>query len=215
VREGFHDQLREVRDELADLAAMAGTALRHATRALLEVDLGLAEQVLEADTKMNRTRDQCEHLCHSLLALQAPVAGDLRMIVAAAYCANRLERMGDLAGHVAGVTRRSHPTPAVPAGMRHYFADMGDRAACMADQVGQLILRPRADGCAELIRADEGVDAAHAAAMAEITAPTWPHGVPIATNLALLCRFYERFADQAVSVARHLEFVSTGTLPSF
>jgi phosphate transport system protein len=97
--------------------------------------------------------------------------------------------------------------------MRHYFVDMGERAAAMADQVGQLLLHPSPDGFAELVRADDAVDTAHASALTEITKPGWPCGVPVATNLALLCRFYERFGDQAVSVARRLEFALTGVLP--
>lgn len=214
VREGFHGQLRDLRAQLAGMATMAGAALRQATRALLDTDLVLAEQVLGADVHLNAARDACEEQCRSLLALQAPVAGDLRIILAGAYCANRLERMGDLAGHVAGVARQSHPSAAVPAGMRHYFVDMGERAAAMADQVGQLLIQPSADGFTALVRADDGVDAAHAAAMAEITGPGWSCGVPVATNLALLCRFYERFADQAVSVARRVQFAATGVLPS-
>lgn len=182
--------------------------------ALLDADLAVAEQVLGGDVHLNAARDACEERCQSLLALQAPVAGDLRIILAGAYCANRLGRMGDLAGHVAGVARQNHPAPTVPAAMRHYFVDMSERAAAMADQVGQLLLQTSVDGFTDLVRAEEAVDAAHAAALTEITDPDWPCGVPVATNLALLCRFYERFADQAVSVGRRVQFAATDALPT-
>lgn len=213
MREDFHNQLEELRDKLAGMAERAAAALRQATQALLAADLVLANRILAHDAQLNATRDECELLCQSLLALQAPVASDLRTILAGAYGANRLERMGDLAEHIAGVARHSHPRPAVPDAMRHYFTDMSERAAAMADEVGHLLRDPSPVGYTELTQADEAVDATQAAAMAEITGPDWPHGVPVATNLALLCRFYERFADQAVSVARRLDFVATGVLP--
>jgi phosphate transport system protein len=213
MREGFHEQLRQLTATLADMCGMAGQAMRQATRALLAADLPAAEQVLAADTELDRARDGCERSAQALLALQAPVAFDLRTILAAVYCAEKIERMGDLACHVASVARSAHPEHAVPAPLNGVFAELGDLVVSMAEQVQQHINDPAQAAFAELNTTDEQVDELHRDLMRDITADDCPYGVPAATNLALLSRFYERFADQAVSVAKRLDFAANRRLP--
>lgn len=214
MRETFHGELARLREQSVAMCAMAAQAMRQANQALLTADLDLAERVITGDTALDQARSGCEDHAQSLLALQAPVAGDLRSILAAIYSAEKIERMGDLAAHVADTARFSHPDHAVPADLEDTFAELGKIAAGMADRLGELIDQPGVDGFAELNETDHAVDALHAQVLTTITGPGWPHGVRSATSLALLARFHERFADQAVSVAKRLDFAATGEIPT-
>ncbi|MEV6905241.1 PhoU domain-containing protein [Amycolatopsis sp. NPDC051372] len=162
---------------------------------------------------MDWARADCESHAQALLALQAPKAHDLRTILATIDCAERLERMGDLAAHIAGIARFAHPHHAVPAQLEYDFAEMADAAAGMADRLAELIDRQRPCGFADIADLDQTIDTRHAHVLALITSDQWPHGVQTAINLALLARFYERFGDHAVAVANRLGFAATGELP--
>jgi phosphate transport system protein len=213
MRETFHNELIEQRALLGEMCRLAASAMRLATEALLSADREKAGEVRTADATLDKMRDQCEERAQQMLALQAPVAGDLRIVLASIYCAEKVERMGDLAEHVASTTCREHPEEIVPPELRDTFHDLGEITTAMAEQLMGQVAQPRPGAFAELNEIDHQVDALHAAVLREITAPTWQHGVRTATCLALLARFYERFADQAVSVAKRVEFVSTGQTP--
>lgn len=210
MRETFHGDLARLGEQLAEMCGMAAESMRRANRALLTADLQLAERVLSGDAELDRARRECEDHAQSLLALQAPVARDLRKILAAVYCAEKIERMGDLAAHVADTARFTHPEHVVPAEFEDVFTELGEIAAGMADRVGELITGEAVGGFTELDQTDEAVDALHARVLTLITGKSWQHGVRSATSLALVARFHERFADQGVSVAKRLEFAETG-----
>ncbi|QRP42824.1 phosphate signaling complex protein PhoU [Amycolatopsis sp. FDAARGOS 1241] len=213
MRESFHDELDRLSAQLKGMCRLAAEAIRRASRALLSADLELAERVIAADAEIDWARADCETHAQTLLALQAPKAHDLRSILAAIYCADRLERMGDLAAHIAGTVRFTHPHHAVPAELETTFAEMGDAAASMADRLAELITRHCPCGFADLADTDQTIDTRHTRILALITSDQWPHCVQTAANLALLARFYERFGDQAVAVANRLGFADTGELP--
>ncbi|MGH3519306.1 MAG: phosphate signaling complex protein PhoU [Haloechinothrix sp.] len=213
MREAFHGALIALGEELAGMCESATTAMRRATQALLTADHELAEEVLSADDRLDAARDRCERHAYNLIALQAPVARDLRVILAAIYCADKVERMGDLAAHVADIARRNHPEPAVPAELSELFARLGARCVAMSEQLTKLTTGVNRTGFTELDQADAEVDSVHSRVLDLVTDESWPHGIRAARDLALLARFYERFADQAVSVARRLDFAATGILP--
>ena len=192
----------------------SGQAMRAATEALLTADLALAEDVLSRDAELDDQRAQCQEQAYGLLALQAPVARDLRVVLTAVYCAEKIERMGDLAAHIADTARFAHPEHAVPAELADRFAELGEITAGMADRVSALVLEPVEGAFEELERIDGTVDDRHAQVLATITGPAWPHGAAAASQLALVARFYERFGDQSVSVARRIEFAATGSMPA-
>jgi phosphate transport system protein len=213
MRETFHSELAELSKLLGDMCGQAAEAMRLATEAMLSADLDKARQVLAADAELDVLRDRCGERAQQMLALQAPVASDLRVVLSAVYCADKIERMGDLAEHIASTTCRVHPAHVVPPELRDTFAQLGTITADMAGQLVEHITRPRPGAFADLDETDHQVDALHAAVLAEITGDTWRHDVPTATCLALVARFYERYADQVVSAAKRIEFVSTGRTP--
>ena len=213
MREAYQVELGQLVVELAGMCSMVATAMELATKSLLEVDLGLAEQVIGDDAKVDEARSSCEEHAYALLALQAPVATDLRSVLAAIHAAESLERMGDLALHVAKAARRRHPQPVLAEQVRPYFAEMGRVAVELAREAEQVILSKDIKQAHSLEQADDEMDDLHRHLFSVIMDKDWPHGVASAVDVTLLGRFYERFADHAVSVAKRVVFVVTGRMP--
>jgi phosphate transport system protein len=215
MREAYHVELGQLAEELANMCSMSATAMELATKALLETDLGLAEQVIGDDAKIDDARSACEEHAYALLALQAPVATDLRTVLAAIHAAESLERMGDLALHVAKAARRRHPNPVLPEQVSPYFSEMGRVAVELARDAEQVILNKDIDQARSLEEADDEMDDLHRHLFSVIMDTEWPHGVAAAVDVTLLGRFYERYADHAVSVAKRVVFVVTGRMPGY
>ena len=114
MRDAYHEELEALTDQLVEMTRLVGSAINRATTALLDADLTLAESVIAADDAVDALRDELERRAFDLLARQQPVASDLRIIVTTLRMSADLERMGDLARHVARVARRRYPEPAVP-----------------------------------------------------------------------------------------------------
>lgn len=215
MREAYHVELEQLAVNLAAMSLQVADAMERATRALLEVDLSLAEQVISDDAKVDDARAQCEEQAYALLALQAPVATDLRTVLAAIHAAESLERMGDLALHVAKAARRRHPEPVLPDAVRPYFAEMGEVAVKLARSTEQVIKTKDVEAAKTLESDDDQVDDIHRHLFTVLMDREWPHGVAAAVDVTLLGRFYERYADHAVSVAKRMIFVVTGKMPGY
>jgi phosphate transport system protein len=162
------------------------------------------------DTDMDRLFVSVSEQTFEIIALQAPVAADLRLCIAGMQMAQTLERMGDLAQHVAVTARRAHPEPAVPADIAPVFAEMGGIAVRMVDLVATVVRTQDLSTLLHIEAEDDRMDDLHRTMFTTMLSPDWAHGVDTAVNVTLLSRFYERFADHAVSVARRLVFLVTG-----
>jgi len=215
MREAYHVELEELASNLADMSVQVAHAMELATKALLDADLNLAEQVIGDDSKIDDARAGCEEKAYALLALQAPVATDLRTVLAVIHAAESLERMGDLALHVAKAARRRHPDPALPEPVRPYFAEMGEAVVKLALRAEEVIKSKDVDAARSIEADDDQVDDIHRHLFSVIMAKDWEFGVPAAVDVTLLGRFYERYADHAVSVAKRMVFVATGKMPGY
>jgi phosphate transport system protein len=213
MREAYHDRLGELANHLADMCAMVATAMERATTALLKADLALAEQVISDDLAIDEARTRYEEEAYALLALQAPVATDLRTVLAVIHAAESLERMGDLALHVAKAARRRHPNSVLPDEVRPYFEQMGSAAVALARKTERVIRTQDVDLAREVESDDDELDHLHRELFTVLMDRNWPNGVAAAVDVTLLGRFYERFADHAVSVAKRTVFVVTGRMP--
>ena len=214
MRTAYHQQLSELNDMLGTMCGLAGTAMERATRALLESDLAGTEQVIgDHDQILAMSVDAAAHAI-KLLALQQPVAGDLRNIVGSIQIIADIERMDALAVHVAKIARRRHPEPAVPEEVSSFFNQMG-QVACQLATIAREVLRTRDPQKAAGIRErDDAMDDLHRQLFAVLLdGGEWTHGVQAAVDAALLGRFYERFADHAVEIGRRVVFQVTGSLP--
>ena len=214
MRQAFHEQLDSVFDDLAGMCRMVEVAVGDATRALLEGDAEVAERVISGDADIDARREKIEDTCFSLLSLQQPVAGDLRVVVSALRMVSELERMGDLSVHVAKIARLRVPDTAVPDQMRVTMTRMGEVAEDMVSRVSKIISDKDVEAAIELGRDDEVMDQLRRRSFTELLSDDWAHGVEAAVDVALLGRYYERIADHAVSVANRVVFVVTGDLPA-
>lgn len=213
MRDAFHDQLESVFVDLAEICGQVETAVRLATEALLTGDAEIAERVISADVEIDRARERVEESAFTLLSLQQPVAGDLRVVVAALRMVTELERMGDLSVHVAKIARLRTPFIAVPDEVRPTVSRMAEVAEEMVGKVSLIITARDVQAAIALGRADEEMDRLRRTSFAELLADDWSHGVEAAVDVALLGRYYERIADHAVSVANRVVFVVTGENP--
>ncbi|MCF7551561.1 MULTISPECIES: phosphate signaling complex protein PhoU [Pseudonocardia] len=213
MRDAYTDQLDELAGALAGMCEDVATAMEKATRALLEADLKLAEQVIDEDLKIDEIRHAAEEKAFALLVLQAPVATDLRIVVSAIHGAGDIERMGDLALHVAQAARRRHPQPVLPAEIAPYFAEMGRIGVELARKAVSVIETRDLAAAAELESDDDAMDDLHKHMFTVLMDRNWDHGVEAAVDVTLLARFYERYADHAVAVARRIVYVITGQMP--
>ena len=192
------------------MCQVASDALRDATRALLDADLIRAEQVIASDVQLDEMRANAENVALELLALEAPVATDLRVVVSAIWIVADMQRMGALAIHVAKAARRRHPAHVIPAELRPIIERMGRVGVHLADQAGVVLRERDLDLARQLEVEDDLMDDLQRELFAAMLAPNWRHGVAPAVDIALLARFYERFADHAVAVARRVVFLVTG-----
>lgn len=215
MREAYHVELEELSGNLAAMSVQVAGAMEKATKALLDADLSLAEQVIGDDAKIDDLRAEAEEQAYALLALQAPVATDLRTVLAVIHAAESLERMGDLALHVAKAARRRHPDHAVPEPVRPDFAEMGDAVVKLALRAEEVIKSKDVDAARSIEAEDDRVDEIHRHLFSVIMAKDWDFGVAAAVDVTLLGRFYERYADHAVSVAKRMVFVATGKMPGY
>jgi len=214
MREAYRDELDAVSERLVAMAQATGDAMAHASEALLATDISLAERVISADRTVDDLRDDLDDRVVDLLARQQPVATELRIVVTALRMADDIERMGDLALHVAKLTRLRYPQPVVPDSMRIEFAQMGTIARRLSSRLVTIIADHDPDGAVELDRDDDEMDALHRRHFLTLAAPTWPHGVEAAIDVTLASRYYERYADHAVKTARRVYYLVTGSRPS-
>ncbi|OBI45472.1 phosphate signaling complex protein PhoU [Mycobacterium sp. E796] len=213
MRTAYHEQLDHLAAQLGEMCGLAGIAMKRATQALLAGDLDAAEQVIRDHDQIVAIRVQAEREAFALLALQQPVAGDLRAIFAGVQIIADTERMGALAVHVAKIARREYPKQVIPDDVRECFTDMGKVAIALGDSAKRVLASRDPQQAAQLHEQDKAMDALYRHLFRVLLDDDWQHGVSVGVQVALLGRFYERFADHAVEIGRRVIFLVTGELP--
>lgn len=213
MRVAYNEQMTELADMLGEMAGLAGTAMEKATQSLLQADLTLAEEVISDHDQITDLSVACEERAFALLALQAPVAGDLRSVVSGIQIVADIDRMGALALHVAKIARRRHPNHVLPEEVNGYFAEMGRLAVALGAGAREVLETRDPERAAKLREEDDAMDDLHRHLFTVLMDREWKHGVAAAVDVTLLGRFYERFADHAVEVARRVIFLVTGKMP--
>lgn len=210
MRENYNNQLDALTADLAEMCQLAEDAMASGTKALLTADLGLAESTISSRERIDSLAAEWEHKAFSVLALQSPVALDLRIMVSGIHIVADLQRMGGLAIHIAELARRRHPAHVIPVEVESVFAEMGQVAVEQADATRRVLLTRDAELANDLRTKDEAMDELHRSLFILTSSPDWPHGVPTAVDITLLGRFYERFSDHTVEVAKRVIFLVTG-----
>ena len=212
MRTVFHGRLDSLIETLSEMCGLAGLAMEQATHALLQADLNLAETVIADHERLTQMQTAAEEAAFVLLALQAPVAADLRIVVGSMQNVADAERMGGLARHVAEIVRRRHPEHTLPSEVNDCFAEMGRVAVDLGNSAKDVVLSRDPERAAQICRDDEIIDELHQHLFTLLKEQQWTHGVESAVDVALLGRFYERFADHAVEIGRRVVFQATGQI---
>src|SRR6185312_16104176 len=213
MRDVYHEELDSIGATLIEMSGLVASALNEATEALMNADLQLAEKVIAADDKVDGLQKALDARALDLLARQQPVAGDLRTIITSLRMSADLERMGDLARHVAKVARRRYPQSAIPPELRGTIVEMGDIAAELVAKVGSIIAARDVEAALALESEDDEMDRLHRGLFKALMDEKWKHGIETAVDVTLCGRYYERYADHAVSVAKRMVFLVTGEHP--
>ncbi|HEV2344834.1 MAG TPA: phosphate signaling complex protein PhoU [Actinocrinis sp.] len=210
MRDVYHEELDSIGRTLIEMTGLVGTAMGRATTALLEADLQVAESVISADDAVDALQRELDARSLDLLARQQPVAGDLRTIITSLRMSADIERMGDLARHVAKVARLRYPDVAVPVDLRDTIGRMGRIAVDLATKTAEIIEGRDVAVARELPVDDDAMDDLHRALFGALLDKRAEYSTEMAIDVTLIGRYYERFADHAVSVSKRIIFLVTG-----
>ena len=210
MRNAFHDELDSIGTTLLQMAGLVRVAMTDATTALLTVDLTIAEKVIAADGVIDEIQHELDARTINLMARQQPVASDLRTLVTSLRMSADLERMGDLAHHVAKQARMRYPNSAVPAELVPTITAMGIVADKLIDKLSSVMEHRDTVRALEIETDDDEMDKLHRDLISTLLDDKWNHGIEAAIDMTLLGRYYERFADHAVSISRRVYFLVTG-----
>jgi len=210
MREVFQQELAEVQERLVEIAGLVAVAIENATKAFNESNVSLAEVVIDEDAKIDEAAIALDELAINILARQQPVARDLRIVVSALRISASLERMGDMAEHIAQLARYRFPDKVVPKSLRPTFLELGRLDVQIANKLTDL-LRTEDISLAEEIRNDDDqIDALHLSVFDKVLSETWKGAAVDTVDSTLASRYHERFADHAVSIAKKVQYLGTG-----
>lgn len=210
MRDVFQQELREVQDRLVEIAELVAVSMRNAAGAFDAPDVGLADAVIADDLKIDELTVSLDELAIQILARQQPVARDLRIVVSTLRISASLERMGDLAEHIALLARYRFPEKVVPASLRATFVEMGRLDVLIATKLTELLRTQDLRLAAEILGDDDRVDELHASVFDSVLGDTWQGAASDTVDATLASRYHERFADHAVSIARKVQYLGTG-----
>lgn len=206
LRRSFHDDLARVRRRVERMAATVAASIEMATTALLDSDEGTAAEVCARDAAVDEATVWVEREVFDLVARQAPVASDLRLLMATLRIAQDVERSGDLAASIAKrVPRVSEDT--VEGGVRSRISEIGDASRSLFEDAARSYKVLDADLAAKVIKGDDEVDELHRRLLRELFALS-DEPAETLVELGLIARFYERIADHAVVIAERVRFAA-------
>ncbi|QNE90489.1 phosphate signaling complex protein PhoU [Corynebacterium incognita] len=213
MRTAYRENLDNFAHDLIIMCDMVGSIMDKATEALVHSRLEPAEEALSTSDDLEDIRQRCEERAVKLLALENPVASDLRQVVSSIYIVEDLNRMASLSKHVAKAARRRHPDPAVPEAYRGYFVELGRLVRHMCETTRSLLVSPDTTVALQLTKDDDAVDDINEHLLTALTMKEWEYTTREAVDLTLLARYYERFADHCVNVSARIVYLTTGLTP--
>ena len=214
LRHEFHDQLDELRNDVARLAASIVELIPRVTDILLEQDLEGAEYVLRGDPEIDSRATEIEERALTLLALQAPVARDLRQLASVLKLAPEIERSADLCCNICKAARRIYGHQLDPK-LRGLIQKMSVQATKEYKEVVESYLAVDGVRAAALPDMDGYLDDLHRQFIAQIFESHADGNIDlqVAVQLAVVARFYERIGDHAVNISHRVMYIATGELP--
>jgi phosphate transport system protein len=214
IRRTYHEQLNDLRVSVVRLGLLANEAIGAGTEALLEADLVAADRVISADATIDGLTHDIEDRAYTVLALQQPMASDLRMIVAILRTIHELERTGDLMVNVAKTTRRLYPVQLAPR-IRRLVERMGHQAGLQLRLAVEAFAEQDTARGLALDDMDDVMDDLQRELFRTIFAlgESDEAGLQQSVQIALVGRYYERVADHAVNIGQRVAYMVTGEIP--
>jgi len=214
LRSTFHKEIEEIRQEVLSLGRSVIEAIPRATAVLLNSDLEGADYLLQADDEIDARAIDIEEKCFQELALQSPVAGDLRLLVSMIKIAGELERSADLAVNICKAARRIFGHEIDPT-LRDLIAKMSEQAQQLFVSTMEAFSDHDGAKAAAIDDMDSFLDGLHRRFIAEIFEihASKEIELQVAVQLAMVARFYERIGDHAVNVSERTRFIVSGWKP--
>ncbi len=214
LRRSFHHELEAIRDGITRLAASVTEAIPRATQVLLDGDLEGADYMILADSELDVRSLALEERCYQVLALQAPVASDLRQVIAAVKMIAEIERSGDLAVNICKAARRIYGHEIDPR-LRGTISRMSDQAQQLFRSAIDAYVESDVPLASAIGDMDDMLDRLHAEFIQQIfESHAGDHlDLQVGVQLALVARFYERIGDHAVNIGGRVRYIVTGWLP--
>jgi phosphate transport system protein len=210
MREVFQQELREVQERLVEISRLVVVAITNATTAFNESNVALAEQVIAEDPKIDALASDLDELAISIMALQQPVARDLRIVVSALRMSASLERMGDIAEHIAQLARYRYPDKVAKDNLLEVFSEMGALDVKVAEMLSRLIETEDLALADDIRDSDDRIDELHLSVFEAVLSESWAGTSVNTVDVTLASRYHERFADHAVSIAKKVKYLATG-----
>lgn len=214
IRKTFHQELDEVHQEIVRYAAMVTEVIPQGTDALLANDLEEAQGIIDGDDALDALSVEIEDRCYQLLALQQPMAGDLRAIVTALRLTSEIERSGDLVVNIMKGARRMYGVEFDPR-LRGLIERMSEQAQRLFKLAVDAYVEGNAGLAAALDDMDDRLDLLHKDYIQAIFESHSQNNLDLqaAVQLALIGRYYERIGDHAVNMGERVLYMVTGWLP--
>lgn len=212
MREVFQQELREVQERLVEIATLVESSIEYATRAFNESDVSLAEKVIAEDHRIDAAVLELDEHAINILARQQPVARDLRIVVSALRISASLERMGDLAEHIAQLARYRFPEKVVPKSLRGTFHELGTLDVAISKKLTALLRSQDTELAEEIRNDDDRIDELHVGVFDAVLGETWKGAAVDTVDATLASRYHERFADHAVTIAKNIQYLATGDI---
>lgn len=210
MREVFQQELADVQERLVRTADLVADAIDKATTAFTTQDVALAESVIADDHLIDELALGLDELAINILARQQPVARDLRIVVSALRISASLERMGDMAEHIAQLARYRFPEKVVPKSLRPTFKEMGQLDIAIARKLTRLLESEDPLLAEEIRNDDDRIDELHLSVFDQVLGETWKGAANDTVDATLASRYHERFADHAVSISKKVQYLQTG-----
>jgi len=210
MRNAFQEELDSIHDTLVKMGKLVEESMSEATKALLQPNLEIAEKVIKNDDVIDDMQHELDARTMMIIARQSPVAGDLRTLVTSLRMSADLERMGDMAHHIAKLARMRFPNCAVPNEIKEIITNMDRVAVSIIKKTTQSIDTRNTTLALELEKDDDEMDKLHRQLFKVLMDDSWVHGTEVAIDMTLLGRYYERCADHAVSVGRRVYYMVNG-----
>ena len=210
MRDAFHQEIDEITHTLVEMTNLVKRAMNNATQALIENNLQLAEDVIRQDEVVDNMQHELDARTMLVLAKQQPVASDLRTLVTSLRMSADLERIGDMAHHIANLSRMHHPNKVVPQELQDDVRSMGKVASDSINKVAKILVSKDVEEAKQVEIDDDEMDKLHRKLIKTLTNKDWPHDTESAIDMTLLGRYYERAADHAVSISRRIIYLVTG-----